>query len=73
MADTPSFSKHKEARELKKQLRKLLKKQRLKAFREELVGDGNILVDLPSETITTQQRAQNMNDKIVDILKCLRE
>ncbi|KAB5586126.1 hypothetical protein GE09DRAFT_1210706 [Coniochaeta sp. 2T2.1] len=57
---------------LKRQERKQLRQQQLKAFVEEPAGNGNILVDpLPSTTVTAEQRAQDMSNKLDDILRCL--
>ncbi|OIW27233.1 hypothetical protein CONLIGDRAFT_633567 [Coniochaeta ligniaria NRRL 30616] len=60
MADRPP-SKREEAKQLQK--------DRLKAFLEEPMRDGNISVDLPSNTITPEEKTKSMNEQIDKILK----
>ena len=52
--------------------RKKLRKQQVEMYLNEPAGEGNTLIDpLPSKTVTTEQRVQNMSNKIDVILKCL--
>ncbi len=46
-----------------------MRKERLTAFRMEPDRDGNILIDLPFKSSTTQERIQSMNEKMDKILK----
>jgi hypothetical protein len=50
-------------------VRRQLRKKRIDAFRSEPVGDGNIFVDLPSNTTTSEQRLEDMNNRIDAILR----
>lgn len=61
----PLSPKHKEARKLRK--------QRIKAFLNEPVREGNVLFDTRSKTINATRRAQDMRDKVDKILECLHQ